>query len=240
MENKESFISKSRTLGIDLTDEQYNQFNEFMSYMLKWNKRVKLTSITGEENIIDKHFIDSLSIFLSDKLQNREMKIMDLGTGGGFPGIPIKFINPKVFLTLLDARLKKIEYLQHLIEDFDLSDTEAIHGRAEELGQDFLYREAYDIVVARAVSNMSVLVEYALPFVKPGGYFIAMKSSDIEEELEEAKAAIKVLGGKTEKVKHFVLPETDMERSLIMIKKLSSTPKKYPRRAGKPKKDPIQ
>lgn len=238
MNNLDEFKEKASNIDVSLNTEQLKCFSKFMDFMIEWNDRVRLTSITEEEEVIDKHFIDSLTALKPQVIKNNH-KILDLGTGGGFPGIPLKIINPTIDLTMLDSRLKKIEYLQEVINVFSFENTVAIHGRAEDYGQLPEYREAFDIVVSRAVANLTVLSEYCLPFVKKGGYFIAMKGTKSDEEINEAKNAIKKLGGSIEEVLEFKLPATDYDRSIILIKKVNKTPKKYPRNPGKPKKSPI-
>jgi len=239
MNNLDEFKEKADTIEVQLNNEQLESFSKFMGFMIKWNDRVRLTSITEETEVIDKHFIDSLTALKANVIKDND-KILDLGTGGGFPGIPLKFINPTIDLTMLDSRLKKIEYLKEVIDAFALENTIAIHGRAEDYGQLPNYREQFDIVVSRAVANLTVLSEYCLPFVKKEGYFIAMKGTKSDEELNEAKKAIKILGGSIQEVLEFKLPDTDYDRSIILIKKVNSTPKKYPRNPGKPKKSPIR
>jgi 16S rRNA (guanine527-N7)-methyltransferase len=238
MNNLDEFKEKSEKIDVRLDENQLKSFAKFMDFMIEWNDRVRLTSITEETEVIDKHFVDSLTALKAKVIKDHD-KVLDLGTGGGFPGIPLKIINPTIDLVMLDSRLKKIEYLKEVIDAFGLEDTAAIHGRAEDYGQLPDYREKFDIVVSRAVANLTVLSEYCLPFVKKGGYFIAMKGTKSDEEINEAKKAIKVLGGAIEEVIEFNLPETDYDRSIILIKKENHTPKKYPRNPGKPKKSPI-
>jgi 16S rRNA (guanine527-N7)-methyltransferase len=238
MNKLDEFKRKSQSIQVLLDEEQLNFFSDFMDFMIKWNDRVRLTSITEETEVIDKHFVDSLTALKAKVIKDKD-RVLDLGTGGGFPGIPLKIINPTIDLVMLDSRLKKIEYLKEVIDVFDLKDTIAIHGRAEDYGQLPDFRESFDVVVSRAVANLTVLSEYCLPFVKKDGYFIAMKGTKSEEEINEAKKAIKTLGGSIEEVMEFKLPETDYDRSILLIKKVKNTPKKYPRNPGKPKKNPI-
>lgn len=230
---------KAKAIDILLNDDQLKDFEKFMDQMITWNDRVRLTSITEESEIIDKHFIDSLTALKSNIFKEGD-RILDLGTGGGFPGVPLKIYDSSYEMVMLDSRLKKIEYLEHIIEYFNFKNTYAIHGRAENYGKDSAYRETFDIVVSRAVANLSILSEYCLPFVKEGGYFVAMKGSKSEEEINEGKKAVKLLGGEIQEVLEFKLPNTDYDRSIIVIKKLRKTPNKYPRKAGKPKKSPIK
>jgi len=238
MNNLNEFKKKAKAIDVLLNEEQLDSFSEFMGFMIEWNDRVRLTSITEATEVIDKHFIDSLTALKAQVIKDYD-KVLDLGTGGGFPGIPLKIINPTIDLTMLDSRLKKIEYLEEVIKVFELKNTVAIHGRAEDYGQLANYREQFNIVVSRAVANLTVLSEYCLPFVKKDGYFIAMKGTKSDEEVNEAKKAIKTLGGAIEEVIEFQLPGTDYDRSIILIKKVGHTPKKYPRTPGKPKKNPI-
>ena len=195
-----------------------------------------LTAITNREDIIIKHFIDSLSI---SKYINNNLKVIDIGTGAGFPGIPLKIYNPSLNITLLDSLNKRIKFLDTVIEELKLNNIRTIHGRAEEIARNNNYREKYDIVTSRAVSKLNTLVEYMLPFAKKNGICICMKGPNIYEELDEAKKAIKILGGKVEKVEEFFLPKTDIKRTVIIIKKIKNTDEKYPRNAGIPIKKPL-
>lgn len=212
-------------------------FKQYMDMMLRYNQKINLTAITEESEIIEKHFIDSLTVLESGKIQSG-CRLIDIGAGAGFPSIPIKIMNENISVTMLDALQKRVDFLREVIKELGLKDIEALHMRAEEGGQDKNLREKFDISVARAVADLAVLSEYALPFVKKGGYFIAMKGNDIEKELENAKEAIKILGGKTEKVIEILLP-SGIKHSLIIIKKIDETPAKYPRKAGKPSRDPL-
>lgn len=237
--NKTLLKNKLNALSIEITDEQLEKFDKFTELMLYWNERISLTSITEEEEIIDKHYVDSLTLLKTELIEGH-LKVLDLGTGGGYPGIPLKIMNNALEMTLLDSRLKKIEYLDNIVETLGFNDLELIHSRAENLGQDPAYRETYDLVVSRAVANLSSLAEYCLPFLKIGGYFIAMKGSDYESEVNEAKKAIKKFGGEIQEIIDVKIPKTDIVHSLVMIKKERSTPNKYPRRPGTPTKDPVQ
>jgi len=239
MTNLKLFIDKLSKIDIELNNEKIMKFEDFMDHMLLWNDRVRLTSITDENEIIDKHFIDSLSV-VNTNMFDKNIKVLDMGTGGGFPGIPLKFYNDEINLTMLDSRLKKVEYLETVIEKFELENTVALHGRAEDYGKNIEYREKFDIVISRAVAELATLSEFCLPFVNVNGYFIAMKGSEVENELNDAKKAISVLGGEIEKIMKLRLPDTDFDRSIIIVKKIKMTPESYPRTSGKPKKKPIK
>ena len=223
--------------GIELSKLQIKAFEIYAKSLLAYNENVNLTAITDEEEIKEKHFLDSLTLVLSEKLFEG-CSMIDIGAGGGFPSIPVKIARPDIKLTMLDSLNKRVAFLKQTEEKLGFTGSEAIHARAEEAARKKEMREKYDIATARAVADLSVLAEYALPFVKTGGYFVAMKGAKNEEELEKAKNAIKRLGGKTEKVLPITLP-SGIEHSLIIIKKITSTPSIYPRKAGKPAKDPI-
>ena len=205
-----------------------------MKLLLEWNEKINLTAIKDENEFIVKHFVDSLTI---NKYINKNNKIIDVGTGAGFPGLPIKLFHEELFVTLLDSVRKKINVLNDIIQKLDLKDIEAIHSRAEDFAKD--NREIYDVAVSRAVANMSTLVEYLIPFVKINGIIICMKGPNFEEELELAKNAIKILGGKVEKIEKFNI-NGELERNIIIIKKVKETPKQYPRGSAKPLKEPIR
>lgn len=236
-EFKNKLVELSDEIGIQLNEKQIEKFFKYMNLLLDWNKKINLTAITDMDDIILKHFIDSITIL---KYINGENKIIDVGTGAGFPGIPIAVMKSDVEITLLDSLNKRILFLENLSKELDLRNVEIIHGRAEDFGKNTLSREKYDIAVSRAVANMSTLVEYLLPFVKVGGICICMKGSEIEKELESAKVAIKELGGKIEKIDKFKLPDSTMERNIIIIKKEKETLEKYPRKAGIPSRQPIK
>lgn len=225
---------------IFLSGDQMEQFYLYYELLIKWNEVMNLTAITEMNQVVTKHFVDSLSLIkaVSD-LDEQPYKIMDLGTGAGFPGIPLKIAFPNLKLTLLDSLNKRIKFLEEVIGQLGLKEIEAVHGRAEDYGRDKAYREKYDICVSRAVANMATLSEYCMPFVKKDGYFIPYKSGKIEEELRQAKGAVKLLGGKIEKVISFQLPKTEAERTLVKIRKEENISKKYPRKAGLPGKEPL-
>ena len=223
-------------LNINEKDKMFleKHFETYKDLLIEWNKKINLTAITDEDEIRLKHFADSLTVA---NLIDNNSSIIDVGTGAGFPGIPLKIYNNTLKITLADSLNKRINFLNEVINQLELKDINAVHGRAEDLGQDKKYREKYDIAISRAVANMSTLSEYLLPFVKIGGKAICMKGPNIEEELNNAKTAIKKLGGEIEKVESFKLK--DMDRNIIVIKKVKETPINYPRKAGIPSKNPI-
>ncbi len=224
-------------LGIQLSDLQKQQFLDYYEMLIEKNKVMNLTAITEFNEVIHKHFIDSVSLIKA--VQIKDQKILDLGTGAGFPGIPLKIVFPDTDIVLLDSLNKRIQFLNEVIKKLELRKIVACHGRAEDYGRNADYREKFDLCVSRAVAKLSSLSEYCLPFVKKGGYFIPYKSGKVEEELVEAERAIGILGAELEGVKEFHLPGTDIERTLVMIKKSRNTPKSYPRTAGKPSKEPL-
>ena len=228
--------SLAEELDISLTDKQAEQFYKYMILLLEWNEKINLTTITKQDDIILKHFIDSLTIL---KYIKEKQKIIDVGTGAGFPGIPIAIMMPNVQITLLDSLNKRILFLQDVIQKLDLKNVRTIHGRAEEFARNMKERESFDIAISRAVANLSTLSEYLIPFVKMEGTCICMKGPDIDEELNDAKYAINQLGGEVEKVQNLSLPNSDMVRNIIMIKKKKTTPDRYPRKAGIPAKKPL-
>ena len=234
----EQLKKKSEMLDISLSEKQLQQFLSYYEMLIEKNKVMNLTAITEKEEVIDKHFIDSIS-FNKAMDVTRSLKILDLGTGAGFPGIPLKIAYPNLEITLLDSLNKRIKFLDEVIEALGLEGISTIHGRAEDYAKQASYREQFDICVSRAVANLATLSEYCLPYVKEGGCFISYKSGSVEEELEQSKKAIFELGGKVKEVIAFTLPETDIERTFVVIEKVRKTPKKYPRKAGLPSKEPI-
>lgn len=239
--DKEKGIIKFRqgleSLDIELDNHQINQFIDYYKLLIEWNKVMNLTAITDFSDVVQKHFLDSLSIvniFRPDK-----EKIIDIGTGAGLPGIPIKIAFPNTRMVLMDSLSKRIRFLDEVIQNLQLNNIQAIHGRAEDYGRKASFRESFDICTSRAVAKLSVLSEYCIPFIKIGGGFISYKSGNIKEELADAKNAIELLGGSTTKTLEFDLPNTDIGRSLIYIKKTKSTAREYPRTAGKPSKEPL-
>ena len=235
-EFNEKMKESLKELNIELSEKQLNQFYNYMNILIEWNKVMNLTNITEPEEIIQKHFVDSLTVLKSIK---ENASIIDVGTGAGFPGIPIKIAFPETRITLLDSLNKRIKFLEEVINKLELKNIETIHGRAEEVAHNKNYREKYDIAIARAVAPLNVLSEYLLPFVKIGGYAICMKGVKGKEEAEEGKNAIKILGGEITNSREFNLPNTEMARTIIEIEKIKNTEKKYPRKAGTPTKMPL-
>ena len=235
-EFKREFEKYLEKMSISLNKEQYDQFYAYMVLLIEWNEKINLTAITEPQEIILKHFVDSLTIA---KYIEEGKTIIDMGTGAGFPGIPLKIYRNDVKVVLADSLNKRIKFLNEVIEKLQLKNIETIHCRAEELGKNKEYREKFDYATSRAVANLSTLSEYLLPFVKLNGSGIFMKTMEIDEELENAKKAIKILGGGIEKVDKFEIPESDLGRSIIIVKKDKQTPSKYPRKPGTPAKEPL-
>lgn len=234
----EMLRSGALALGHTLTDKQVEQFGQYYEMLVEWNQKMNLTSITEEKEVIVKHFLDSIAIHQVMDLGVCN-SVIDLGTGAGFPGIPLKIVYPHLKVTLADSLNKRIGFLSAVVNELGLTDVQCIHARAEDLGSTDLYREQYDLCVSRAVADLSILSEYCIPFVRHGGYFIAYKAKQSQEELDGSNNAISVLGGYLEGVKEVRIPESDIERAFVVIKKESVTPTKYPRKAGKPKKSPL-
>ena len=237
----------ARDLGLMLRAEHLRAFQVYYEELIAWNERVNLTAITDYEEVQIKHFLDSLSCLLAiDELPSAishmpSAKVIDVGTGAGFPGLPIKIIRPEVRLTLLESVGKKTDFLKHVVERLGLDGVEVVRGRAEEFGRKPAHRERYDIALARALAGLPVLVEYALPFCRVGGVFIAQKGAEeIEEEIEAAQKAMATLGGRLRQVIRVQLPTLDRPRHLIVMEKVAPTPTKYPRRPGIPAKRPIK
>lgn len=235
-EFKREFEKYLEKMSISLNMEQYDQFYAYMVLLIEWNEKINLTAITEPKEIILKHFVDSLTIA---KYIEEGKTIIDMGTGAGFPGIPLKIYRNDVKVVLADSLNKRIKFLNEVIEKLQLKNIETIHCRAEELGKNKEYREKFDYATSRAVANLSTLSEYLLPFVKLNGSGVFMKTMEIDEELENAKKAIKILGGRIEKVDKFEIPESDLGRSIIIVKKEKQTPSKYPRKPGTPAKEPL-
>lgn len=230
-------VEGMKELGINAESNVVDKFIKYMNMLKEWNQKINITAVDEDRDIIIKHFLDSLSI---SKFIDKGKSIIDIGTGGGFPGIPIKLVSENSRITLVDSLNKRVFFLYEVIKELHLNNMEAVHSRAEDLGVNRVYREKYDICVSRAVASLSVLSEYCLPFVKPGGSFIAYKGKDIEKELQESTKAISELGGKLEEKVYVKIPFSDITHSLLIIKKIGQTPTKYPRKAGKPAKQPIK
>lgn len=234
---KELMYSYGKQIDIEFNDKQLNQFYEYMNLLLEWNEKINLTAITIPEEIILKHFIDSLTI---NKYIEKNKTIADVGTGAGFPGIPLKIYRPDLNVTLVDSLNKRINFLNDIISKLDLNNINTVHSRIEDFGKDKKYRESFDYVTARAVANLSTLSEYLIPISKVNGKCICMKGNDIEEEIINSINAINLLGGKINKIDHFELPNSDIYRNIIIINKIKNTPNKYPRKAGLPSKEPLK
>ncbi len=242
---KKNIIQTAEELGVCLTEEMTEQLFSYYEQLTEKNKVMNLTGITEEREVIIKHFADSLSIVRVIDLKNMTLnkppvRLIDVGTGAGFPGLVLKIAFPGLDVTLFDSLNKRLNFLNEVIEKLRLEGVSTVHGRAEDFGHKELYREKYDMAVSRAVANMSTLSEYCLPFLKKGGMFVAYKSVDADDEIENAGAAFEKLGGRLEKKYKFVLPGTDIERCLVVINKDRTTPEKYPRRAGLPSSAPLK
>lgn len=233
---KEEFIALAKKININLNSDIVDKFFVYKELLKEWNEKINLTAIIEDNDIILKHFIDSLTI---EEYIPENASVIDVGTGAGFPGIPLKIVRNDINLTLLDSLNKRLIFLDTVSQKLNLENTKIVHGRAEDTGKDVEHREKYDVATARAVANLSVLAEYCLPFVKVGGLFICMKGNNVEE-VEEAKKALEKLGGKIEKIEKMYLPNSDIERNIIIIKKIKNTPKEFPRKAGVPSKNPIK
>ncbi len=225
-------------LGIKQDQNQLERFHKFYQLLIEWNKVMNLTGITEYEDVVEKHFVDSLSIIKAVDL-SRIHTVIDVGTGAGFPGIPLKIAFPHLRVVLLDSLNKRIKFLDEVISQLGLTEIRTIHGRAEEYARKEEYREQFDLCVSRAVANLSTLSEYCLPYIQVGGIFVPYKSGEIDDEVEQSKKAVRILGGNIKKVMKFELPGTDIHRSFVLIHKEQHTQKKYPRKAGIPAKEPL-
>lgn len=234
----DSFMKDLEELHITLNEKQLLQFMTYYEMLIEWNQVMNLTAITDFDEVMKKHFIDSVSLIKAYDV-SKKVSIIDIGTGAGFPGIPLKIAFPDLKVTLLDSLNKRVNFLQAVIDELELKEIDAIHGRAEDFAKKEKLREQYDLCVSRAVANLSTLSEYCIPYVKIGGKFISYKSDKISEESENAKNAIAILGGKIEEQVEFTIPGSDIYRNLFVIKKCKETPNKYPRKAGLPSKEPL-
>lgn len=241
MNNLNQFEKYLEQFQITLNDKQKEQFLKYYELLVEWNGFMNLTAITEFDDVMKKHFADSLSIVKAfSKIRTEKLKVIDIGTGAGFPGIPLKIVFPQIELTLLDSLQKRLKFLQEVIDQLELGEVELIHGRAEDFCKPSMKREQYDLCVSRAVANLATLSELCLPYVKVGGKFIPYKSEKAEKEVREAQKAITLLGGEVKEQIGFELPESNIGRTLVVIEKKNITPKKFPRKAGMPAKEPIQ
>ena len=225
----------TKQFGLELSDEQIQQFSKYYDMLIEWNKVMNLTAITDKEEVIIKHFADSL---LLSKYKNlhENLNVIDVGTGAGFPGIPLKIAFPELKVTLMDSLNKRLKFLDNVISELNLDNITTVHSRAEDGGKNAEYREKYDLAVSRAVANLATLSEWCIPFVKTGGYFIPYKSNALAEEIRDGKKAIRILGGQVENIFTTTIPDSDNQRSFVFVKKIENTDKKYPRKAGAAKK----
>ncbi len=241
---KDKLPEMAEILGISLNEHQIEQFHDYYTLLLSWNQKINLTTVTEYDDVVVKHFVDSLEAgWACDFASVGRKTLLDVGSGAGFPGIPLKIAYPELSVTLLDAQQKRVSFLEEVIQTLGLTGIWAVHGRAEdyinETGDKGPVRGSFDICTSRAVSGLAVLAEYCLPYLKVGGEFLAYKSGNVGEELSSARNAVAVLGGEVEDVCMFKLPDTDIRRSIIRIRKIGATDEKYPRKAGKPEKDPL-
>ena len=237
--NHQELLKQScEQMGIPLSQEQIQQFMAYKDCLLEWNEKMNLTAITEEKEIIQKHFVDCISIATAS-MPKENASVIDVGTGAGFPGVPLKIVFPSLKVTLLDSLQKRISFLEEVVNRLQLQGVNCIHSRAEDGGQNVLYREQFDYCMSRAVASLPVLLEYCLPFVKEGGYFISMKGPGVQEELKDSQKALEILGGRVERIQEVAIPYTDLKHTIVVIKKIGQTPKQYPRKAGKIIKNPI-
>ena len=240
----EQFVRKMeegvKLLGIQLSEKQLEQFYDYFQFLVEKNKVMNLTAITEEDAVITKHFCDSLCLVKGFSDIEKTVSLIDVGTGAGFPGIPLKITFPHLKVTLLDSLNKRVRFLEEVCERLDLENVTCVHARAEDGGRDEMHREKYDLAVSRAVANLATLSEWCIPFVKPGGYFVSYKSNALPEEMRDGKKAIRILGGQVENIFNTNIPETNNQRSFVFVKKIANTDNKYPRKAGTPAKEPIQ
>lgn len=235
----DTLVRGTMQLGITLSEKQIQQFIRYYELLVEWNSFMNLTAITEYEEVMEKHFVDSLAaVKVCDFYQVKSL--IDIGTGAGFPGIPLKIAFPHLEVVLLDSLNKRTKFLNEVINQLGLENIRTIHGRAEDYAKQKEYREQFDVCVSRAVANLSTLSEYCIPYVRNMGEFISYKSGKIEEEVEQSRKAVLILGGKISRIEKFCLADTDMERSFVIIKKEKKSPRKYPRKAGMPSKEPLQ
>ncbi|MDF2503232.1 MULTISPECIES: 16S rRNA (guanine(527)-N(7))-methyltransferase RsmG [Clostridium] len=239
MEYFDLMNSACESEGLDFNKDKYNKFIQYKNLIQEWNEKINLTAITEDEEIVKKHFIDSLKIFKFEFLKNAK-SLIDIGTGAGFPGIPIKIINEDIQVVLLDSLNKRINFLNEVINKLDLQGITTIHGRAEDFSRKNEYREMFDVVTSRAVANMTVLSEFCIPYVKVSGYFIALKGPSIDDEIIASKNAIATLGGKVEDIIKVEIEESDLKHNLVIVKKVKKTPNQFPRKAGVVTKKPLR
>lgn len=228
----------SNNVGLDFNEKKYQQFMRYKDLIKEWNEKINLTAIKEDEDIVKKHFIDSMKVFKFDGLKDAK-NVIDIGTGGGFPGIPMKIMKPEINIVLLDSLNKRIKFLNEVIKDLELKNISAIHGRAEDFAQEHQYREKFDVAVSRAVANLTVLSEYCIPYIKVGGFFVAMKGPAAEEEIKCSQNAIRKLGGRIEHIEKVQIEDSDLKHNLIIISKISGTHRQYPRKAGIVSKNPL-
>ncbi|TGB01273.1 16S rRNA (guanine(527)-N(7))-methyltransferase RsmG [Halobacillus salinus] len=234
-----TFLNALKEQGIELNEKQQNQFKRYFEILVEWNEKMNLTAITDQEGVYLKHFYDSLTAAFHHDF-TKELRICDVGAGAGFPSLPLKIAFPQLKVTIVDSLKKRITFLNHLAHELELDDVAFYHDRAENFGKNAKFREGFDLVMARAVARMSVLSELCLPLTAKGGHFMAMKGPNLVDEMEDAKIAIQTVGGEVQDVFTFHLPEEDSERNIAIIEKRRKTPKKYPRKAGTPNKQPIE
>jgi 16S rRNA (guanine527-N7)-methyltransferase len=235
---KNQFFSLMKQQGMEVTEDKFNQFESYFALLTEWNQKMNLTAITDREGVYVKHFYDSVSLAFYFDL-NEITTLADIGAGAGFPSFPLKIFYPHLKVTIVESLKKRLSFLHQVVTDLGLTDVELIHGRAEDVSRNTSQREKFDLVTARAVARLNVLSEFCLPFVRLGGYFIAMKGAKAEEEIQESAKSFQVLGGRLIDVHSFILPLETSQRQIILIKKDRSTPNKYPRQAGTPLRSPI-
>ncbi len=234
----EVLLQATQEAGLRLTDEQLKQFQLYGQLLVEWNAKVNLTAITDSTGIAVKHFVDSLLCSKHTDFDGM-LKLLDVGSGAGFPGLPLKIYQENLEVTLMDSLMKRVKFLEEVIAQGSLQGIKAVHGRAEDFAHDQAYRERYDRVVSRAVAKLAVLAEYCMPFVKQGGLFLALKGSNTVQEVEEGLYAIEILGGRVKEIVNYQLPNSGDGRSIVIVEKIKNTPSKYPRKAGLPEKNPL-